>query len=87
MDSAPWAGLIMIAGGGVFAMSMDDPDEDSPFRRAFEAKRIIDVHWEAALASPRRTGCLECRDWHTCAQLDWATGIMATISSVILQKP
>lgn len=66
---------------------MDDPDEDSPFRRVFEAHRVIDAHWEAALAVPRRTGCLECRDRDNCPQLDWALGVVADIASVMLQKP
>ncbi|MDO3705928.1 hypothetical protein Q3W71_30080 [Micromonospora sp. C28SCA-DRY-2] len=62
---------------------------DEPASRAtelFTAKRILDAHWTRALDTPSRGGgCLECRDRHTCPQLDWALELVADVASVVFQ--
>ncbi|MDG4798669.1 hypothetical protein [Micromonospora sp. WMMD1082] len=71
----------------VFAVPLDDPDEDSPMRRLFEANRVLETHWTRALADPFAVGgCLECRGRAECAQLDWAIGVTAEIVAVMFQK-
>ena len=69
-------------------MPMDEPCAGSAAREIFEAHRIIDVH---RTRSPDRVlskgGCLQCRDRHSCAQLDWALERFAHYASIMLQKP
>ena len=58
----------MLAWGGWFR----DADEGSTFRKLFEVRRTLDAHFRAASMTPRRSGCLSCVDFSTCAPLDWA---------------
>ncbi|WP_203999799.1 hypothetical protein [Micromonospora lutea] len=71
----------------VFAVPLDDPDEDSPMRRLFEANRVLELHWTRAVANPFAAGgCLECRGRTECPQLDWAIGVTVEIAAVMFQK-
>ncbi|GAB3066998.1 hypothetical protein [Micromonospora schwarzwaldensis] len=66
-------------------MPIDEPGAASEAREVFEAHRIIEAHWPPTAGRPRR-GCLQCRDWHACAQLDWAVERFAHYASIRLQK-
>ncbi|WBB73100.1 hypothetical protein O7602_25970 [Micromonospora sp. WMMD1128] len=65
-------------------MPIDEPGAVSEAREVFEAHRIIEVHWVPS-DRPWR-GCLQCKDRHTCAQLDWAVERFAHYASISLQK-
>ncbi|MFG1675946.1 hypothetical protein [Micromonospora sp. NPDC049282] len=69
-------------------MPMDEPGAGSAAREIFEAHRIVNAHWTRSADRPWRAGgCLQCRDLHSCAQLDWALERYAHYASIMLQKP
>lgn len=66
-------------------MPIDEPV--STAREVFEAHRILEVHWTSSPDRPWQAGaCLQCRDWFSCAQLDWALERYAHYASILFQK-